>query len=113
MATAARRPAAMASTTVAGPVSQSPPAKTPSLLVSSVSLSASMVPQGVRVADLGQIVCVDLLAQGQDHRVGGHCELRPGDRLRSPAAAVVRLTQDHLLADHLEDPAVLLRDRNR
>ena len=64
-------------------------------------------------ADLGQIVCVDLLAEGQDDRVGGHCELRPGDRLRSPPAAVVRLTQDHLLADHLEDPAVLLRDRDR
>ena len=44
MATAARRPAAMASTTVAGPVSQSPPAKTPGRLVSRVSLSAAMVP---------------------------------------------------------------------
>ena len=49
IATAARRPAAMASTTVAGPVWQSPPAKMPPLLVTRVRSSTAMVPQGVRV----------------------------------------------------------------
>ena len=52
MATAARRPAAMASTTVAGPVSQSPPAKTPVLLVSRVSLSACDGAPGGQRADV-------------------------------------------------------------
>ena len=82
IAPAARRPAATASMIVLGPVTTSPPAKTPGRPVARVRGSAAIPAQALvsMPGALGQDRRVGLLADGHQDGVGRHDRVRAGDR---------------------------------
>ena len=98
IAWAAWRPAPMAEMTVAPPVTISPPAKTPFLVVARLSWSTSSVPR--RVNSRSEVPAqqrVGAVANGDHRQIKRHLEFRTFNWDRTSAAAAVRLTQFHAL----------------
>ena len=107
MARAAILPAATASTTVAGPLTQSPPAKTPGTGVAR-GFGVSLDPPAVQREEAfprtvlpayrlrPERSFIQHLADGEDNAVGGE-ELPSFQGDRAPAAAGIRLAQEIIL----------------
>ena len=89
----------MAVTTRSGPLTASPPAKTPGLEVAPVSGSVTIKPHlCVSRSLVNSLIRSTPVAQGQDNYIGGDGEVRALNRYRAAATAVVGFAQFALQA---------------
>ena len=94
MASAARCPAAMASMTVAGPLTASPPAKTSGMIgLRRVAIDHQGAPTGHLETRFRKILGFGLLADGRNEGIAGYDEFRAFDGDRSPAATRIGCPQ--------------------
>ena len=98
MDAAASLPAATARTARSGPVTASPPAKTPGRFVASVFGSAAMPHLDKVSCALFERLQVHALPDGGNDAGGLHLEFRAGDRHGAGAPAFIRRPQFHPLA---------------